>query len=97
MKEHLLVKGMKFIGNQLIEVKLIPDPEYVVEETNSEIDYNNPQTVVESVNKILIQKQELERTIYLGVDEWNTNNYNFGRKIILDINPGEIKNEESNK
>jgi len=89
MKEHLIIKAMDFIGNQLIKVKLIPDPEYTIKETNNKIDYKNAQTVVESVNKILVQKEEMERTIYIGVEEWKNNNYNFASKIILDINPGE--------
>ena len=88
MKEHLIIKAMDFIGNQLIKVKLIPDPEYLIKKTNNEIDYSNPQAVVKSVNKILTQEKELERTIFIGVNEWNANNYNFASKIILDITPG---------
>ena len=89
MKEHLIIKGMDFIGNQLIEVKLIPDPEYKVKkQTNhNDINYNNFQTVVESYSQIVSQYQEHERIVYISVKEWKKNNYNFASKIVLDLNP----------
>ena len=88
MREHLIIKAMNFIGNQLIEVKLIPDPDYAVKEQVDNVDYVNIQGLVEDVSKLVNQKKELERIIYIGVDEWKTNNYNLASKIVLDINQG---------
>ena len=80
---------MNFIGNQQIEVKLIPDPRYKIEETIGEVDYRNLQTVMESVETIVKQKQDLERTIYISVDEWKENKYNFASQITLEATPGD--------
>ena len=90
MKEHLIIKGMDFIGNQLIKVQLIPDPEYTVEETipTTDIDYRNLNTVCKSVNQILNQKQERERIVFIGVEEWIQKKYGFASKVILNIEPG---------
>ena len=90
MKEHLVIKGMDFISNQMIKVMLIPDPEYKVETTEKEIDYTNLDSVFKSVNHIVQQSQELERIIYIGVDEWKEKKYGLASKVVLEIGPGVI-------
>jgi hypothetical protein len=87
MKEHLIIKGMNFIGGGIIEVKLIDNPKYKVKQVDNNIDYKNMNTVFKSVNKIVAQEKDNERIIFIPVDEWKKNNYNFASEIVLGAVP----------
>ena len=79
---------MDFIGNQLIKVILIPDPEYEVKTQQNEIMQKDLSNVYKQVVNIVKQETPIERIVYISVDEWKKNNYNFASKIILDLNLG---------